>query len=62
MNRFVLFAILVISVVGCDTTKGFLTPSSTDKTAEAPELRPPSGHPWWQIRLIVTMPKTRRKP
>jgi hypothetical protein len=40
MNRFVLFVILLISVVGCDTTKGFLTPSSADKTAKAPEPRP----------------------
>jgi len=39
MNRLVLFLILSLSGVGCDTTKGFLTPSSTEKTAKAPEPR-----------------------
>ena len=40
MNRLILILVFCLGVVGCDTTKGFLMPSSTDKTAKAPEPRP----------------------
>jgi hypothetical protein len=38
MNRLVLFSALSLGIVGCDTTKGFLTPSTT--AAKSAESRP----------------------